>query len=144
MSCGGSGDDSKTKAKTTDPNVVEITIKGNDQMRFDLDKIEVPAGKKVKLTLVHNGNMPKTVMGHNWVLLAADADFQSFATAAVSAVATEYIPDSMLDKVIVHTKLVGGGEQTTIEFDAPAAGTYDFLCSFPGHSALMKGKFIVK
>ncbi|HBX64839.1 MAG TPA: azurin, partial [Balneolaceae bacterium] len=26
----------------------------------------------------------------------------------------------------------------------PEAGTYDFICSFPGHYALMKGKFIVE
>ena len=25
----------------------------------------------------------------------------------------------------------------------PAKCTYDFICSFPGHSGLMKGKFIV-
>ena len=40
--------------------------------------------------------------------------------------------------------MIGGGESVTIEFDAPEAGTYDFLCTFPAHFAMMKGKFIVK
>ncbi|MCB0632702.1 MAG: azurin, partial [Lewinella sp.] len=26
----------------------------------------------------------------------------------------------------------------------PAPGTYDYICSFPGHYALMQGKFIVE
>lgn len=142
VSCGNGGDSASKAGK--DSNVVEITINSNDQMRYDLETIEVPAGKKVKLTLVHTGSMAKNVMGHNWVLLAAGTDFQAFATAAVSAMDTDYIPASMASSVIAHTDVIGGGSKTTIEFDAPAAGTYDFLCSFPGHSAIMKGKFIVK
>ncbi|MEM6771051.1 MAG: plastocyanin/azurin family copper-binding protein, partial [Bacteroidota bacterium] len=27
---------------------------------------------------------------------------------------------------------------------APAAGEYDFICTFPGHYGVMKGKFIVE
>ncbi|MBT8261281.1 MAG: azurin, partial [Bacteroidia bacterium] len=38
----------------------------------------------------------------------------------------------------------GGGQSTSVTFMAPEVGTYDFICSFPGHSALMKGKFIVE
>jgi len=55
----------------------------------------------------------------------------------------DYIPKDTQD-VIVHTKIIGGGETTTIEFDAPAVGTYDFICSFPAHFAMMNGKFIVE
>ena len=40
--------------------------------------------------------------------------------------------------------MLGGGEETTIEFEAPAKGEYTFICSFPGHYALMNGKFIVE
>ena len=53
------------------------------------------------------------------------------------------MPAAMKDQVIAHTTVVGGGESVTIEFAAPAVGEYDFLCSFPGHAALMKGKFVV-
>jgi azurin len=31
-----------------------------------------------------------------------------------------------------------------IEFIAPEKGTYDYICSFPGHFAMMKGKLIVE
>ena len=71
-------------------------------------------------------------------------DMNAFAAAGVTAKDTDYIASTMADKVIAKTKMIGGGESDAIEFKAPAAGTYDFLCTFPGHSAIMKGKLIVK
>ena len=45
-------------------------------------------------------------------------------------------------RVVAHTKIIGGGESDSVSF-APAKlatdGSYTFFCSFPGHSALMKG-----
>jgi azurin len=136
--------ESVTEVKSTqDENVVEITITGNDQMQFNLAELKVKAGQTVRLTLKHVGKMDKNVMGHNWVLLTKGTDMGAFGLVAVEAKATDYVPAGT-DKVIAHTKLLSGGESDTIEFVAPAAGTYDFICSFPGHYALMKGKFIVE
>jgi len=136
--------ESVTEEKSTqDENVVEITITGNDQMQFNLAELKVKAGQTVRLTLKHVGKMDKNVMGHNWVLLTKGTDVGAFGQAAVEAKATDFVPEGST-QVIAHTKLLGGGESDTIEFVAPAAGTYDFICSFPGHYALMKGKFIVE
>ncbi len=121
----------------------EVVIEGNDQMRFNLSEIKVKAGETVTLTLKHTGKLPKAAMGHNWVLLAAGTDVKAFATEAMKARDNEYIPEGS-DLVLAHTALIGGGEEVTIEFTAPAAGEYDFICSFPGHYALMKGKLIVE
>lgn len=118
-----------------------IVINSNDQMRFDTSQIKVQAGEKIKLTLNHTGKLPKNVMGHNFVLLALGTDVAKFSQAAMKAKENEYIPAS---GVIVHTELIGGGESTTIEFTAPSKGSYDFICSFPGHYVMMKGKFIVE
>jgi azurin len=123
--------------------VTEVTLTGNDQMRFNLSEIKVNAGDKVKLTLKHVGKLGVEVMGHNFVLLKSGVDRNEFAKAAVSAKDNGYIPEGTND-VIVHTEMIGGGQQTTIEFDAPEKGTYEFVCSFPGHVALMNGKFIVQ
>lgn len=122
-------------------SVAVIVLSSNDQMRFDMSEIMVKAGQKVKLTLKHTGKLPKTAMGHNFVLLAAGTDMAAFAQEAMKASDNEYIPAK---NVLAHTKLIGGGESTTIEFTAPKKGTYDFICSFPGHYSLMKGKFIVE
>lgn len=127
-----------------DAAVAEITIEGNDQMRFNKKEIRVKAGQTVRLTLKHVGDMDISVMGHNWVLLAPGTNMNEFGVAAVDAADNDYIPQEYEDSIIVHTKMLGGGESDTIEFEAPEAGTYDFLCSFPGHVALMQGKFIVE
>jgi azurin len=124
--------------------VKTIVIKGSDAMQFDLKEIKVKAGQKVKLTLTHSGKLPKAAMGHNWVLLKPGVDVAAFGGKAAAARETEYIPASEEADIIAHTKLVGGGESDTIEFTAPKKGTYTFICSFPGHYALMKGSFIVE
>jgi azurin len=145
--CGGKSTDSDSPAQTTEeaiPAVAEITIEGNDLMQYNLNTIEVFAGQRVKLTLKHVGKMPVEVMGHNWVLLTPGTDKMDFGTKAVAAKDTDYIPPSEVDKVIAHTKTIGGGEETSIEFDAPAEGSYEFICSFPGHFATMNGTFTVK
>ncbi|MEQ9308419.1 MAG: azurin [Balneolaceae bacterium] len=134
---------SPDKAEDQVQNRVEIVIEGNDQMRFNLSEINVKAGDTVVLTLKHTGKLPKAAMGHNWVLLAEGTNVQEFATTAIRARDNEYIPAEG-DDVLAHTALIGGGEETTIEFTAPAAGEYDFICSFPGHYSLMKGKLIVE
>ncbi|WP_282122981.1 azurin [Algibacter mikhailovii] len=121
----------------------DVVITGNDMMQFNKKEIRIKAGQKVKITLTHVGKMDKNVMGHNFVLLKSGVDLIAFGNKASSAKDTEYIPDDGAD-VIAHTKLIGGGETAVVEFDAPAAGTYDFLCSFPGHYAIMKGKLIVE
>ena len=125
------------------PGVVKISIEGNDMMRYNLDKIEVNAGQKVELTLIHTGKMSAQSMGHNWVLLSLGTDRAAFAMAAMSAKEHSYIPQTLKESVLTSTKIIGGGESTTINFDAPSPGYYEFICSFPGHYGLMNGSFVV-
>ncbi len=134
----------KEEAPKADANVAVIEITSNDQMQFNLKTIEVKAGQKVRLTLKHTGQMPKQVMGHNVVILKPGVDLAEFAGKAAKAADNDYIPADEADNIIAHTAIIGGGETTTIEFTAPAAGTYKFICSFPGHFMTMQGDFIVK
>ena len=123
--------------------VNNIIISSDDYMRFDTRKITVKSEKLVKLTLNHTGVLDAKVMGHNFVLLKKNVDVMDFANRAALASENEYIPiDS--DEVIVYTEMIGGGQVTSIEFMAPEIGVYDFICSFPGHYAMMRGKFIVE
>jgi azurin len=132
-----------SETKKTDDTVANIVITGNDLMQYNLTEIKVKAGQKVKLTLRHLGTLDKNVMGHNVVILNKDVDLGAFAAKAATDKANDYIPAGTQD-VLAHTKMIGGGETTSIEFIAPEAGIYDFLCSFPAHFAMMKGKFIVE
>ena len=124
-------------------NANDIFISGNDLMQFDKTEIRVKAGQKVKVTLRHKGKLDINVMGHNFVLLKKGVDPAEFAAKAAQAKDDQYVPKGTKD-VIAYTSLVGAGQTISVEFVAPAVGTYDFLCSFPGHYATMKGKFIVE
>lgn len=134
----------KQEVKKEIPKEKKLGISGNDLMKFNKSKLTVFEGQKVILTLNHTGKMAAKSMGHNIVILQQGVDVSGFAMKAIAASETGYVPQDALADVVAYTKVIGGGESTTIEFDAPAAGTYDFICSFPGHYALMKGKFIVK
>ena len=130
-------------AETSEDGVVEVSITGNDQMQFNKNELRVKAGQTVRLTLNHSGQLAENVMGHNVVILKQGTDVTDFGTRAASARDNDYIPADS-DAVIAHTEMIGGGESTTIEFEAPEAGTYTFICSFPGHYVQMQGKFIVE
>jgi azurin len=125
----------------------KLELTGNDQMQFSTKTLEVTAGEKVSLTFKHIGVLQKVAMGHNVVILKAGTPIPAFATKAMQAAATDYIPaDEESKKMIVaNTKVLGGGESQTITFTAPAeAGDYPYLCTFPGHFALMQGVLKVK
>ncbi|MDA6070593.1 azurin [Flavobacterium sp. AC] len=121
-----------------------LVIEGNDQMQFNKNELRAVAGKPIKLTLKHVGKIPKEAMGHNLVILQEGTDEAAFAVKAIAAKDTDYIPASEKASIIAHTKLLGGGEEDTIEFTIDKKGTYNFLCTFPGHVAMMKGVLIVE
>lgn len=120
----------------------ELTIEGTDAMQFNTKELTVGGDcTDVKVTLKHAGKLPKTAMGHNWVL-TTEKDMPAVVQAGTAAgVANEYLPKG--DKrVIAATKLVGGGETSTAEFKTSAlkkGESYKFFCTFPGHSSIMNG-----
>ncbi|MDA1044146.1 MAG: azurin [Verrucomicrobia bacterium] len=123
---------------------VAVTITGNDQMQFDKKAFEVKVGDTITLTLKNVGVLPIVAMGHNLVMLKSGEEIAPFAIAAMSAKEQDYIPPAMTDKIIAHTRLLGPGEEDVITFTAPAAGEYKYLCTFPGHFAVMNGVMTVK
>ncbi len=136
---------SESPAPSTDNAAVSnnIELTGNDQMKYNINLIRVKAGDKVTLTLKNIGTMPKEAMAHNFILLALGTDIEKFAMKAMVSKETDYIPSTEKSAVLAHTKLNGPGESDTIEFTAPK-GEYDYICSFPGHYATMKGKLIAE
>lgn len=119
-----------------------VTVESNDAMQFNLKSMEVPkACKRFAITLKHVGKLPKTAMGHN-VVISTSADMAAVAKDAIAAgLANGYLQPADA-RVLAHTALIGGGESSTTELDVAklvAGERYSFFCSFPGHSALMKG-----
>lgn len=139
----------ETSSNETIPGLEDVTIsntwaiEGNDQMKFNTNLIRVKAGEDVVLTLKNAGTMPKESMGHNLVVLKPAVDLATFGGEAAAAADTEYIPQSSLTSIIAHTKLLGPGEQDKITFKLDK-GTYDYICSFPGHYGVMHGKIVAE
>jgi azurin len=123
-----------------------INMTGGDDMKYSLTTIEAKPGETLHVVLKSVGTIPKIAMAHNFVLLALTADPVEFTKAAMMAQATEYVPQDQKAKIVASTKLAGPGETVDVTFKVPAkAGSYPFLCTFPGHFAAgMKGQLVVK
>ena len=119
-----------------------VDVESTDQMTFNTQAISVSKScKSFTVNLKHTGSLPKTAMGHNWVL-SKTADMPGVATDGISAGPDASYLKAGDERVIAHTDLIGGGESTSVTFDVSklAAGEdYSFFCSFPGHYSLMKG-----
>jgi azurin len=124
----------------------KLEISGNDQIQYDKQELSAPATcKEITVTLHHTGKLPRQAMGHNWVLVNA-ADLTAVANAGLSAgLAANYVAPG--DKrVLAATRVLGGGESASVTFPAALlrkGGDYKYLCTFPGHNALMHGTFRV-
>ena len=122
----------------------KLEISGTDQMQFDKKELAVPATcKQVTLTLHHSGQLPAAAMGHDWVLVGTP-DLSGVANDGMGAGLSNNYVKADDKRVLAHTKIVGGGQSDTITFSTAslkAGGDYSYLCTFPGHNALMRGKF---
>jgi azurin len=147
--CGGGSDNRNVaagpaaQAPADGVRVVEVT--GNDQMKFNVAQINAAPGEKLRVVFRNAGKMPKQAMGHNWVLLRpmSDGEVNAFGMAA-SSKPPLYLPEDR-SAVLAFTQILGPGESETLELTAPSeAGEYPFLCTFPGHFAIMRGKLVVR
>lgn len=143
----GSGDGSGISQllRPGDEIITEITVTGDDRMRFRPTRFVVEAGSTVTVRFHNIGVMSKETMGHNWALLDGQISPNSFAAASIGHPMNEYIAPELEHHVISTTKILGPGEEETVTFTAPAEpGEYPYVCSFPGHTpARMVGTMIV-
>ena len=149
-SCGGKTTEKAEETPATEEVTPEVeatsnvlSIEGNDAMQYSTNELRAKVGE-ITLTLKHTGKMEKAMMGHNVVIFKPGTDVAAFGLKASEAKDTDYIPASEEASIVAHTKLLGGGESDTITFTISEPGSYDYICSFPGHMALMKGKLIVE
>lgn len=123
-----------------------IQLTGGDDMKFNLTTIEAKPGETLHIVLKSIGTIPKIAMGHNFVALKLGADVTEFVKASMNARDTEFVPAALKAQVLAATKLAGPGETVEVTFKVPAkAGSYPYMCTFPGHYAAgMKGMLVVK
>ncbi len=120
-------------------NKVTLNISSvGEQMMFDKKELTVPAGSDVTVIFTNKSSALK----HNWIL-AKKGTGNKVAAAGISAGESKsYVVKS--PDVIAYTKLISPKKKGQVTFKAPAKGTYDFVCTSPGHNMIMKGVFKVK
>jgi azurin len=116
---------------------IDIGTEG-DALKFSEPALSAASGSSITVTF-NNGS---SVNQHNWVLV------QSGTKDAVSTDGTGAGPGANWikpgdDRVVASSKLLNPGETEAVTFTAPAAGTYQFVCTFPGHNFTMFGDFTV-
>jgi azurin/sugar phosphate isomerase/epimerase len=125
------------------PDPVILKLQAGNALNYVQKELRAKAGRAVALTFENPDVMP-----HNWVLVQPGAEEKVGAAAALMVSMPDgadrhYVPDS--PDVIVHSRLLDPGKQTTLYFTAPKVpGRYPYLCSFPGHSQLMRGVLVVE
>ncbi len=131
-------------ATTKADEVAEITLTADKiQFIYDIKEFTVKPGQKVKLTLINPADSV-TRQPHN-VLIVKPGKKDVVGMAANNAMADpnflttkQAVPDS--EEILHASKLVQAGEQDTMEFTAPTEpGDYPYICTYPGHWALMNG-----
>jgi azurin len=121
-----------------------IQLQANENMRFDKELFKVHTGKKITLIFENTSAPANTSMSHNVVILKPGIDLADFADAARNAPNEQYVPSSVMELIIAHTKLVVGGGSDQVEFTISQPGVYPFICSFPGHWGTMQGKVVAE
>jgi plastocyanin len=80
---------------------------------------------------------------HNLALVRGDAAAaDAVAAAGVAAGPPNYLPQGD-PNVVCNTQMLNGGGEETISCNVEA-GSYTYVCTFPGHSVQMKGTLTVQ
>ena len=109
--CGGGGGETATA-----PQPVSLSFAGLDTFRYDPESASVAAGAPVTVNFTNEG-----ALEHDWMLVDNGTDVN--ALTAEDALSAE-----------AHSGVLPAGESKTFTFTAPAAGTYQIVCTVPGHA----------
>ena len=114
-----------------------------EQMKYDVDRLVVEAGKPVEVIFENTDFMP-----HNFVVVnpgkREDVGKKTLDMTPdqLDKEGRPYVPNTK--DVLAGTKLLENGQKQTLKFIAPKAeGEYEYVCTFPGHWEVMFGKLIV-
>jgi azurin len=121
------------------PATLDIGSDG-ENLAFDKTTLTASAGQQVTVNFKNNS----AVQQHNWVLVnGGEAEAQAVADAGLTAgLESQYLPADKAN-VLANTEVLDGGESGTASFTAPAAGSYLYICTVPGHYPLMQGTLTV-
>ncbi len=117
---------------------------------YSVTTIDAKPGEHLHIVLKALGTMPKMASSHNFIVFkpgTKEADITEFLQESPMAAATNYVPAEQEGHgACQHADGDRWRRRSRSDVHgADRAGTYTYLCSFPGHAAAgMKGKLVVK
>ena len=123
--------------------VRELKLVTGNAMQYVQKELRAKAGEGIALKFENPDIMP-----HNFVLVARGAEekvteLSAKMVAEPDGFARHYVPETL--DVLCYSRMLDPGQKTTVYFNAPKEpGRYTYLCSFPGHSQIMRGVLIVE
>jgi len=108
-----------------------------DGLKFDQAKLEAKAGDTVMVVFK---NM-STINQHNWVLVQNGTKDGVATDGTAAGPGAAWVAEGD-DRVLAKSGLLDPGTTEEVNFTVPAAGTYQFVCTFPGHNFTMFGDFV--
>lgn len=122
---------------TVEPGDTLVVRSEGSDFSYDITEIRATAGSELTIRYINDGTMP-----HNIVFVTGESDINDVGIAALQAHQNEYIPENMMEKIFGYTKLVVPGETAEVTITVPEAGTYPYICTYPGHFTMMQGRLI--
>lgn len=133
--------ETKTALAMVEDMAVEVAAKGESMMEIAFEPANMTLVEGAEVTLTFKNQSSAEGMLHNFVLIPTGIG-QEIATAGIAAgEAANFTPTD--DRIIVSTKMTTMGEELTVTFTAPKAGSYEYICTYPGHYPAMVGKLTV-
>ena len=111
-----------------------------DKMMYDVKEFSVETGRLVSLQFVNKDLAP-----HNLLIVKpgkADEVSNLAISLAEDGPKKEWRPDTPL--ILWGSKMINQNQSDEIIFNAPDPGIYPFICTYPGHSQMMRGIMKVK
>lgn len=139
---GGGGNAGGTTGGTAAGGAATLDVQApGEDLAFDPATLTVSAGQEVTINFA-NGS---AVQQHNLVLVNGGESVaaQIAADGITAGPGANYLPADQ-SNIIATTALANAGETVSVSFTAPAAGTYLYICTVPGHYPLMQGTLTVE
>jgi azurin len=144
-------DSARVRGELLDLSVSVFVVKTvREQMRYDVNRLVVVAGKEIEIIFENDDMMP-----HNLVVMQPGAREEIGAITdkmqptQLDSQGRAFIPSgrnvrTAAAKVLYGTKLVEPGQKATLKFTVPAkTGNYEYVCTFPEHWKNMFGTLVV-
>jgi azurin len=123
-------------ARAVEPAVFSLKTMAA-QMKYDTAELLVQPGQPVKITFENGDDLP-----HNLVFCQPGTDTAAMAMKQMEkpeeALKRNWLPDDK--RIWAHSKMLNPHEKEVLSFSAPEkAGSYPYVCTFPGHALTMRG-----